>query len=75
MPAARHLSFSPLMALAVRAMMGVVRPSLLAQVRVASKPSITGICTSIRIRSKRCLRTHVNGHLPVFGFGHFDVRR
>ena len=55
-PAARHISRSPFKAEAVSAMIGVggrwfaCSHSLIA--RVAVKPSMTGICRSIRTRSK-----------------------
>ena len=53
-PAARAAEISSLKALAVVAMMGIVRASGCSEARiclVASCPSITGICTSIRIAS------------------------
>ena len=60
MPAARHNSRSPLMALAVRAMMGMRLPSGVKDCPDASsrrisldaaKPSISGIWQSIRMTS------------------------
>ena len=59
MPAARQRSRSPAMACAVMATIGVRRPvagSASRMRRVASKPSISGICTSIRMRSKSARR-------------------
>ena len=56
MPAARHFSRSPMIAPAVIAMIGWCLSRLLRSClrirRVASKPSITGICTSISTASK-----------------------
>ena len=55
MPAARHLSRSPFIACAVIATIGTCRPVRARDCRiaaVASRPSISGICTSIRTRSK-----------------------
>jgi hypothetical protein len=57
MPAARNVSRSPAMAYAVRAMTGMVRFSfgpVFRMRRVHSTPSRTGICTSMRMRSKSC---------------------
>ncbi len=57
MPASRQRSLSPFIALAVMAMMGVRREPLRDHVpaheseTVASKPSISGICTSINTTS------------------------
>ena len=54
-PAARHFSRSPFKAEAVSAMIGVGGRSFACShariVRVAVKPSMTGICRSIRTRS------------------------
>ena len=53
MPASRQRSRSPAMALAVSAMMrGWAGSGSLRMRRVASKPSITGIITSIKTTSK-----------------------
>ena len=57
MPAARQRSRSPFMAWAVMAMIGRCRPVPFSSRRmraVASKPSISGICTSISTRSNGC---------------------
>src|SRR5438477_284503 len=56
MPAARQRSRSPLIACAVIAMILVRSPVSISRARiaaVASKPPISGICTSIRITSNR----------------------
>ena len=52
MPAARHWSRSWFMALAVMATMGkLARPGMARMARVASSPSMTGICMSISTMS------------------------
>ena len=57
MPMFRHLSLSPAMACAVRATMvtaGLSDPECGSLIcLVASMPSMTGICTSMRMRSYR----------------------
>jgi len=51
MPASRQAARSSAKALAVIAMMGIRRATRARIARVAAMPSMTGICTSIRIRS------------------------
>ena len=56
MPASMHRSLSPLIACAVIAIIGKSAHSRFARIfLVVSKPSITGICTSINTRSNRLL--------------------
>ena len=67
MPAARHFSRSPFMALAVMATMGVRRPPpSLSRIRaVASKPSISGIWPSMSTASYRVRATASTASLPL----------
>ena len=72
MPAARHRSRSPTMVWAVRAMIGTrAMPGSARMAAVASKPSIPGICRSIRITSNAPLGGLLDGGAAVAG--HFDV--
>jgi len=70
MPAAKHISRSPCMAFAVMATMrgrssGRQREQI---VRVASRPSISGICTSMSTTSYTWRRTDSIASMP------FDAR-
>jgi hypothetical protein len=69
MPAARHASRSEGRALAVIPMIGVGRrPADCSSVRIAradSKPSISGMWQSIRMRSKRAERQHSTPMIPL----------
>ena len=68
MPAARHCSRSPAIALAVSARIGVCRPvarSCSRMTAVASSPPISGICTSIRMMSNGSDRGAIGGLPPV----------
>lgn len=66
-PAARHASRSPVMALAVSATIGVRRPvvrSCSRMAAVASNPVIPGICTSMRMMSNRCFLARETASAP-----------
>ncbi len=75
MPASRQRSRSPFIALAVMAMIGVCRfpvsRSFSRITLVASNPSISGICTSIRTTSNDCLLQCRDGLVSVVGNDHF----
>ena len=69
MPAAMQRSRSPVMACAVIAMIRVWPPSIASRSRiaaVASRPPISGICTSISTRSKRSRATISRASRPLF---------
>ena len=74
MPASRQRSRSPFIACAVMATMRDVRAGRRARARgwraVASKPSISGICTSISTRSNALARQRGERLVAVVGDGH-----
>lgn len=66
-----HISLSPFMAWAVRAIMGMRPPESFSFDRMrpaASRPSISGICTSMMMRSKSpvCPSKAATASLPFF---------
>ena len=68
MPSARQRSRSPFMAWAVMAMIGVWTPVADSRARiaaVASNPSISGICTSIRTASNDCPSRAASASRPL----------
>ena len=79
MPACRHISRSPARALAVRAMIGWRgRPRALSRSRIllaATRPSITGICTSISTRSKLRWRRMSSASRPLPAWVTWQPRR